>query len=108
MTVPSRLFNKVTAAISGVKLNDFNCGFKAYRREIFDAIQLYGELHRYVPVLANALGYRIAEIPVRHHARRFGAAKYGVARYLRACRDLLTGMFITRFADRIGLRVAPL
>jgi len=101
-TVPSRLFNKVTATISGVKLNDFNCGFKAYRREIFDAIQLYGELHRYVPVLANALGYRIAEIPVRHHARRFGASKYGVARYLRGFLDLLTVVLITRFAYRPG------
>jgi glycosyltransferase involved in cell wall biosynthesis len=101
-TVPSRLFNKVTATLSGVKLNDFNCGFKAYRREIFDAIQLYGELHRYVPVLANALGYRIAEIPVRHHARRFGASKYGVARYLRGFLDLLTVVLITRFAYRPG------
>jgi len=101
-TVPSRLFNKVTAAISGVDLNDFNCGFKAYRREIFDAIQLYGELHRYVPVLANALGYRIAEIPVRHHPRRFGTSKYGVARYLRGFLDLLTVILITRFAYRPG------
>ena len=101
-TVPSRLFNKVTARISGVALNDFNCGFKAYRREIFDTIQLYGELHRYVPVLANALGYRIAEIPVRHHARRFGTSKYGVARYLRGFLDLLTVVLITRFAYRPG------
>jgi glycosyltransferase involved in cell wall biosynthesis len=101
-TLPSRFFNKVTAAISGVALNDFNCGFKAYRREIFDSIQLYGELHRYVPVLANALGYRIAEIPVRHHARRFGTSKYGVARYLRGFLDLLTVVLITRFAYRPG------
>jgi glycosyltransferase involved in cell wall biosynthesis len=101
-TLPSRLFNKVTARISGVALNDFNCGFKAYRREIFDAIQLYGELHRYVPVLANALGYRIAEIPVRHHARRFGNSKYGMARYLRGFLDLLTVVLITRFAYRPG------
>jgi glycosyltransferase involved in cell wall biosynthesis len=101
-TMPSRLFNKVTATLSGVKLNDFNCGFKAYRREIFDAIQLYGELHRYVPVLANALGYRIAEIPVRHHARRFGSSKYGMARYLRGFLDLLTVVLITRFAYRPG------
>ena len=101
-TLPSRFFNKVTAVISGVALNDFNCGFKAYRREIFNSIQLYGELHRYVPVLANALGYRIAEIPVRHHARRFGTSKYGVARYLRGFLDLLTVVLITRFAYRPG------
>ena len=103
-TLPSRLFNKVTARISGVGLNDFNCGFKAYRREIFDSIELYGELHRYVPVLANALGYRIAEIPVRHHPRRFGSSKYGVARYLRGFLDLLTVILITRFAYRPGQR----
>ena len=94
-TLPSRLFNKVTARISGVHLHDFNCGFKAYRREIFDSVELYGELHRYVPVLAHALGYRVAEIPVRHHARRFGKSKYGVARYLRGFLDFLTVVMIT-------------
>jgi len=101
-TLPSRLFNKVTARISGVHLHDFNCGFKAYRREIFDSVELYGELHRYVPVLAHALGYRVAEIPVRHHARRFGKSKYGVARYLRGFLDLLTVVMITRYAYRPG------
>jgi glycosyltransferase involved in cell wall biosynthesis len=101
-TLPSRLFNSVTARISGVRLNDFNCGFKAYRREIFDTVELYGELHRYVPVLAHALGYRIAEIPVRHHARRFGTSKYGVARFLRGFLDLLTVIMLTRFAYRPG------
>jgi glycosyltransferase involved in cell wall biosynthesis len=101
-TLPSRLFNWVTARISGVRLHDFNCGFKAYRREIFDQVELYGELHRYVPVLAHALGYRVAEIEVRHHARRFGKSKYGVARYLRGFLDLLTVVMITRFAYRPG------
>ena len=84
------------------RLHDFNCGFKAYRREIFDQVELYGELHRYVPVLAHALGYRVAEIEVRHHARRFGKSKYGVARYLRGFLDLLTVVMITRFAYRPG------
>jgi glycosyltransferase involved in cell wall biosynthesis len=101
-TLPSRLFNRVTAAISGVRLHDFNCGFKAYRREIFDSVELYGELHRYVPVLASALGYRVAEIPVRHHARRFGKSKYGVARFTRGFLDLLTVVLLTRFAYRPG------
>ena len=101
-TLPSRLFNRVTAAISGVHLHDFNCGFKAYRREIFDSVELYGELHRYVPVLASALGYRVAEIPVRHHARRFGKSKYGVARFTRGFLDLLTVVLLTRFAYRPG------
>lgn len=99
-TVPSWLFNRVTAWTSGIELHDFNCGYKAYRREIFDTVQLYGELHRYTPVLAHALGYRIAEIPVRHHARKFGRTKYGVARFLRGFLDLLTVMMITRFAYR--------
>jgi glycosyltransferase involved in cell wall biosynthesis len=99
-TLPSRLFNRVTAAISGIRLHDFNCGFKAYRREIFDSVELYGELHRYVPVLAGALGYRVGEIPVRHHARRFGKSKYGAARFLRGFLDLLTVVMITRFAYR--------
>jgi glycosyltransferase involved in cell wall biosynthesis len=101
-TLPSRLFNRVTARISGVRLHDFNCGFKAYRREIFDSVELYGELHRYVPVLASALGYRVAEIPVRHHARRFGKSKYGMARFTRGLLDLLTVVTITRFAYRPG------
>jgi dolichol-phosphate mannosyltransferase len=101
-TLPSRFFNRVTAAISGIRLNDFNCGFKAYRREIFDSVDLYGELHRYVPVLAGALGYRVGEIPVRHHARRYGRSKYGVARFMRGFLDLLTVVMITRFAYRPG------
>lgn len=83
-----------------MQLHDFNCGYKAYRREIFNTVQLYGELHRYVPVLAYALGYRIAEITVRHHPRRFGRSKYGIQRYLRGFLDLLTVMMITRFAYR--------
>lgn len=99
-TLPSRLFNRVTSWASGVRLHDFNCGFKAYRREIFDSVQLYGELHRYVPVLAHALGFRIAELPVRHHARRFGKSKYGFQRFARGFLDLLTVMMITRYAYR--------
>jgi len=99
-TLPSRLFNRVTAAITGIRLHDFNSGYKAYRREIFDSVQLYGELHRYAPVLAHALGYRIAEIAVRHHPRRFGRSKYGAMRLLRGFLDLLTVLMITRFAYR--------
>jgi glycosyltransferase involved in cell wall biosynthesis len=99
-TLPSRFFNMVTSRISGIRLHDFNCGFKAYRREIFDSVDLYGELHRYVPVLAGALGYRVGEIAVRHHARRYGKSKYGVARFLRGFLDLLTVVMITRFAYR--------
>ena len=101
-TLPSRLFNMVTAKISGVKLRDFNCGFKAYRAEVLRNIRLYGELHRYIPVLAHAQGFRISEIPVEHHARRFGVSKYGLERYVRGLLDLLTVVALTRYSTRPG------
>jgi dolichol-phosphate mannosyltransferase len=101
-TLPSLLFNFVTMKVSGVRLHDFNCGFKAYRRNIFNNIDLYGELHRYIPALAHALGYRVGEVPVRHHARKHGRSKYGVSRYLRGFLDLLTVVMITRYAWRPG------
>jgi hypothetical protein len=81
-------------------LHDFNCGYKAYRREVFETVRLYGELHRYTPVLANALGFSVAEIVVRHHPRRFGRTKYGFARFRRGFLDLLTVLMLTRFAYR--------
>jgi len=101
-TWPSRFFNWTTRVATGVALHDFNCGYKAYRREIFNSVELYGELHRYVPVLAHALGYRVAEIAVEHHARQYGRSKYGVARFLRGYLDLLTVLMITRYARRPG------
>jgi len=101
-TLPSRFFNWVTASLSGVQLHDFNCGYKAYRREIFDSIALYGELHRYVPVLASGRGFRVAELPVRHHPRRHGQSKYGVERMAKGFLDLLTVLMLTRFANRPG------
>ena len=101
-TLPSKLFNKTTSVLTGVNLHDFNCGFKAYRREIFDSVRLYGELHRYVPVLANSLGFQIGELAVEHHPRKHGKSKYGIARYLKGFLDLLTVLTITRFANRPG------
>lgn len=101
-TLPSKLFNGVTARLSGVKLNDFNCGFKCYRREVIDSIRLYGEMHRYVPVLAADLGYRIGEIEVEHHPRAYGASKYGWERYVRGFIDLLTVMATTRWLVKPG------
>ena len=98
--LPSKVFNYVTARLTGVKLKDMNCGFKAYRREVFDSISLYGELHRYIPVLADSVGYRVGEIPVKHNPRRFGVSKYGVKRYTRGFLDLLTTLMITRFDRR--------
>ena len=101
-TLPSRLFNAVTARVSGVPLHDFNCGFKAYRREVFRDLHLYGELHRFVPVLAHDRGFRIAELEVRHHPRRHGRSKYGLARLFRGAVDLLTVVTIGRYAQRPG------
>ena len=98
--LPSKVFNYVTSRLTGVKLKDMNCGFKAYRREVFDTIALYGELHRYIPVLADSVGYRVGEIPVKHHARKFGVSKYGFKRYTRGFLDLLTTLMITRFDRR--------
>ena len=80
----SRVFNWVTGVISGVHLHDVNCGLKAYRAEVLHGIRLYGELHRFIPVLASYRGYRIAEIPVNHRPREHGRSRYGPERYLRA------------------------
>jgi hypothetical protein len=85
-----------------VRLHDFNSGFKAYRREIFDSVELYGELHRFVPVLASSLGFRIGELVVRHHPRRFGRSKFGLGRFLHGFMDLLTVLAITRYARSPG------
>ena len=108
--LPSRLFNSVTARTFKLKLNDYNCGFKAYRRELVKELYLYGELHRYIPALANSLGYRIGEIAVQHRARQHGKSKYGLERYLRGFFDLLTVRMVTHYIKsplylfgRIGL-----
>jgi len=98
--IPSKFFNKVTAILSGIKLHDFNCGFKAYRKAVIDSIDLYGELHRYIPVLAHRKGFRITEIPVTHHKREFGKSKYGFERYLRGLFDSLTTSFLSKYYDR--------
>ena len=101
-TLPSRVFNAITARISGIPLHDFNCGYKAYRREVFDSVHLYGELHRFVPVLAHSYGYRIGEIEVTHHPRRFGHSKYGARRFLRGLLDLFSVVTVTRYARKPG------
>lgn len=99
-TLPSRIFNTTVSCLSGVQLNDFNCGFKAYRAQALDGLSLYGELHRFIPVILHWRGYRIGEIPVAHHARRFGSSKYGVSRLLKGGLDFLGVMLNTRFATR--------
>lgn len=99
-TLPSHVFNRVTSLVSGVQLHDFNCGFKSYRRQVVDEISIYGELHRYIPVLAYWRGFRVGEIKVRHHPRRFGHSKFGTSRFFRGFFDLLTVLFLTRFMRR--------
>ena len=101
-TAPSRLFNAVTRVLTGVRLHDFNCGFKAYRREVLQGIRLYGELHRYIPVLAHDRGYRVSEVPVRHHSRRHGSSKFGTERFARGLLDLFTVLATTRYLQRPG------
>lgn len=95
--IPSKLFNTVTSISTGLKLHDFNCGFKAYRSELLREVRIYGELHRYIPPLAHWLGYRVGEIPVRHHPREHGKSKYGWERYLRGFFDLFTVVLLTKF-----------
>ena len=97
---PSRFFNWTTAKLSGVPLHDFNCGLKAYRGSAARSISLYGELHRYVPVIGAYRGWRVTELPVSHRPRRFGRSKFGGERYLRGMLDLLTVLFIGRYQHR--------
>lgn len=100
-TIPSRFFNAVTRWLSGIPLHDFNSGIKAYRCEVIKSVQVYGELHRYIPLLAKWEGYgRIEEQVVQHHARKYGRTKFGLERYLRGFLDLITVVFLTRFARR--------
>ena len=99
--IPSRFFNFVTRRISGIPLHDFNCGLKAYRGEVAKSVRVYGELHRYIPLLAKWEGYsNIAEKEVRHRPRKYGITKFGLERFVRGFLDLLTVLFITRFARR--------
>lgn len=97
---PSRIFNGMVSWLTGVKLHDHNCGMKCYRREIFDEVRLYGELHRFVPVLAAARGYRVGELIINHRPRKFGHSKYGVRRFVKGFLDLLTVKFLTGFGQR--------
>jgi len=109
-TLPSRLFNAVTGKVAGIRLHDFNCGFKLYRREVVESIEVYGELHRFMPALAHWRGFRVGEVPVQHRARKFGRSKFGAARFVNGFLDLLSAAFLSTSAlkplhlfGRIGL-----
>ena len=93
----SRIYNLFTALLTGVPLHDMNCGFKAYRREVMEEITVYGEMHRYIPVLASYKGFRIAEVPVAHNKRECGSSKYGVGRHIGGFFDLLTVIMLNRY-----------
>ncbi len=99
-TWPSRLANLTVSTLTGVRLHDLNCGFKVYRREVVEDLKLYGELHRYIPVLAHWKGYHITEVPVRHHPRKFGQSKYGARRLGRGYIDFLSVLFLTTYLRR--------
>ena len=96
----SRIFNAVTSRVSGLRLHDMNCGLKAYRAEVLRGLRIYGELHRFLPVLAHYRGYRVAELPVNHRPRTHGRSRYGVERYVRGFLDLLTVSFMGRYRHR--------
>lgn len=97
---PSRVFNWLVGRLTGVRLHDHNCGFKCYRREVLEEVRIYGELHRFVPVLAAAKGWGVSEVIVNHRARKFGYSKYGVSRIVKGFLDLLTVYFLTGFKER--------
>lgn len=99
-TLPSKLFNGTVNKAFGLEINDHNCGFKAYRREILAELEMYGELHRFVPALLHARGYKVGQIPVQHRARRFGVSKFGAKRLIKGALDLLTVWLTTRYAAR--------
>ncbi len=99
-TWPSKLFNAVVARVFKIPLRDFNCGFKAYRRRLVDQLSLYGELHRYIPVLAHSEGATMVDLPVQHHPRRHGQSKYGAGRLFKGFLDMLTVLVTTRFLKR--------
>src|SRR5215831_11213447 len=96
----SRIYNTATRLATGVRLHDMNCGLKAYRAEVFEHVHLYGERHRFVPVLAHHLGFSVTELPVNHRARVNGSSRFGIERYLRAPFDLLTIVFMGRYRHR--------
>lgn len=96
--LPSRFFNFVTSLSFGLKLHDYNCGFKAYRKEVINELDIYGEMHRYIPALAYSRGFKVAEIVVEHRSRKFGISKYGWERFFRGFLDLLTVKLLTHYA----------
>lgn len=99
-TIPSKMFNFATSLLTGIKIHDFNCGLKAYRKKVIKEIPVYGELHRYLPVLAHWRGYKVGEVIVKHHPRKYGKTKFGARRFLSGFFDLFTVLFLTRYRQK--------
>ncbi len=99
-TLPSKVINKITSIMTGMKLHDMNCGLKAYRSEVTKSLNIYGEIYRYIPALAKWEGFRVTELPVKHHKRRYGKSKFGFSRFIKGFLDLITVMFTTRYLKR--------
>ncbi|MCX6640094.1 MAG: glycosyltransferase family 2 protein [bacterium] len=99
-TFPSKIFNLTTSLLTGLRLHDFNCGLKAYRSEVVSRLPVYGEMHRFLPALAHWDGFKVTEIPVKHHPRKFGYSKFGATRFLNGFLDLLTVLFLVRYTKK--------
>ncbi len=99
-TLPSNIANKIISAVTGVHLHDYGCSLKAYRREVITGFRLYGEMHRFIPVYASSVGAKIIEVPVNHHARKYGKAKYGLERTFKVVLDLFTVKFLTSYSNK--------
>ena len=97
---PSIVANKIISKLTGVNLHDYGCTLKAYRKEVIDNIDLYGEMHRYIPAVASRIGVKVAEIPVIHHSRKFGKSKYGISRTIRVILDIITIKFLLSYSQR--------
>jgi hypothetical protein len=95
--LPSKVINSLTAIMTGVQVHDMNCGLKAYRAEVVRELRLYGEMHRFVPALVHAMGFRVGEKKVNHHPRKFGSTKFGARRFIEGIFDLTTVLFLTRY-----------
>ncbi len=98
--LPSKIFNYVIGTVTGLKIHDYNCGFKIYRKELTENINLYGEMHRYIPALAYWKGYRVGEVPVKHNYRKYGKSKYGMERYMHGLFDFMTVYFLIKYMSK--------
>jgi glycosyltransferase involved in cell wall biosynthesis len=114
-TLPSKVFNTIVSSTTHIPLHDFNNGFKAYRREVTEELKLYGELHRFIPVLAYWKGYSVGELEVQHHARKYGKSKFGASRFMKGLLDFLLVLFLTKYMQRplrlfggLGLLIAAI